>query len=68
MLSQTYRWPMASSDLQVGKILRLHDNNYIISIVEEGATTIGIHFTDTKEDSNLELVDVYPLGKVLHTQ
>ena len=36
---------------------------YIISIVEDGATTVGIHFTDTKEDASLELGDVYPLGK-----
>ena len=37
---------------------------HFISIVEEGATTVGIHFTDTKEDASLELGDVYPLGEV----
>lgn len=37
----------------------------IFSTVEEGASSVGIHFTDTREDITLELGDVYPLGKSL---
>ena len=33
------------------------------STVEPGVSTVGIHYTDTKEDVNLELDSVYPLGK-----
>lgn len=40
----------------------MHIIMYFISIVEAGASSVGIHFTDTKEDANLELEDVYPLG------
>ena len=34
----------------------------IISTVEVGASSVGIHFTDTREDVTLELEEVYPLG------
>lgn len=33
----------------------------IFSTVEDGATSVGIHFTDTREDDTLELGDVFPL-------
>ncbi|XP_065917510.1 zinc finger CCCH-type with G patch domain-containing protein-like [Dysidea avara] len=33
----------------------------IISTVEPGVSTVGIHYTDTKEDVDLELDNVYPL-------
>ena len=33
------------------------------STVEPGVSTVGIHYTDTKEDVDLELDNVYPLGK-----
>ena len=36
------------------------------STVEDGATSVGIHFTDTREDDTLELGDVFPLGKVFN--
>lgn len=36
----------------------------IFSTVEVGASSVGIHFTDTREDVTLELEEVYPLGKL----
>lgn len=34
------------------------------STVEPNSSSVGIHFTDTKEDVTLELGGVYPLGKL----